>query len=242
MRVWIDTDVGTNPDDALALLLAVAHPGVELVGVSTVSGDVAARESVARRVLGPDASGLPVVPGSEGLAAAITAVAPDAVCGIGPATNLSGLAVAAVLPDAVALMGGVLAPVEHRGALRRVDTNVGADPTAAATLLELRPDAVLVPLDVTVRTQVGAADRARLDAAVGTRVVPPLASFPHALCLHDPLTLLSLLEEPVETVEARRLRVRPDGSIRMGEGPSRPVVVDVDPRAAVERVVGSLGG
>ena len=29
MRLWIDTDVGTNVDDAVALLVAVAHPAVE---------------------------------------------------------------------------------------------------------------------------------------------------------------------------------------------------------------------
>lgn len=242
MRLWIDTDVGTNPDDALALLLALAHPGVDLVGVSTVSGDVAARARAARRVLGPTATGVAVVAGSEGLVAAFSATAPEAVCGIGPATNLSGLAAAGVLPASVTLMGGVLAPVEHRGALRRVDTNVGADPGAAARLLDLRPDAVLVPLDVTVRTCLHDDDRARVDAAVGTRVVPPLASFPHAVCLHDPLAVLALLGEPVVTVEARRVRIRPDGSVRVGEGPVRPVVVDVDPRAAVERVVDSLGG
>jgi len=39
MRLWIDTDIGTNVDDAVALLAAVAHPVLELVGVSTVGAD-----------------------------------------------------------------------------------------------------------------------------------------------------------------------------------------------------------
>ena len=39
MRLWIDTDVGTNPDDAVALLCAAGHRDVDLVGVSTVDGD-----------------------------------------------------------------------------------------------------------------------------------------------------------------------------------------------------------
>ena len=42
MRLWIDTDVGTNPDDAVALLCALAHPEVDLVGVSTVGADATA--------------------------------------------------------------------------------------------------------------------------------------------------------------------------------------------------------
>ena len=38
VRLWIDTDIGDNPDDAVALLCAAAHPDVELVGVSTTGG------------------------------------------------------------------------------------------------------------------------------------------------------------------------------------------------------------
>jgi len=40
-----------------------------------------------------------------------------------------------MLPRRVVLMGGALAPVEHRGELRRIEHNVGADPEAAARLI-----------------------------------------------------------------------------------------------------------
>jgi len=43
IRVWIDTDLGTDVDDALALAFALRHPGLELAGVSTVFGDVELR-------------------------------------------------------------------------------------------------------------------------------------------------------------------------------------------------------
>src|SRR4051812_1406194 len=59
-RLWIDTDInppptrgsvgtffGANVDDAVALLAAVAHPAVELVGVSTVGSDPERRAAVA---------------------------------------------------------------------------------------------------------------------------------------------------------------------------------------------------
>ena len=36
MKIWLDTDIGGDIDDALALLLSVAEKDVELVGVSTV--------------------------------------------------------------------------------------------------------------------------------------------------------------------------------------------------------------
>ena len=40
MRIWIDTDLGTDVDDALTLAYVLRHPGFELVGVSTVFGEV----------------------------------------------------------------------------------------------------------------------------------------------------------------------------------------------------------
>ena len=36
MRIWIDTDIGSDVDDALALAYALRHPAFELAGVSTV--------------------------------------------------------------------------------------------------------------------------------------------------------------------------------------------------------------
>jgi purine nucleosidase len=38
--VVIDTDIGADPDDALALILALASPEVDVRGLTIVSGDV----------------------------------------------------------------------------------------------------------------------------------------------------------------------------------------------------------
>ena len=38
MKIWIDTDTGI--DDALALVLAVLSPKLEIIGISTVHGNV----------------------------------------------------------------------------------------------------------------------------------------------------------------------------------------------------------
>lgn len=51
MRLWIDTDIGSDVDDALALAYALRHPAIELVGVSTVFGDVELRREIAERLL-----------------------------------------------------------------------------------------------------------------------------------------------------------------------------------------------
>jgi purine nucleosidase len=50
-RIWIDTDLGSDVDDALALAFALRHPELELVGVSTVFGDVELRARMAEELL-----------------------------------------------------------------------------------------------------------------------------------------------------------------------------------------------
>jgi purine nucleosidase len=65
-RIIIDTDIGTNPDDAVALSLAVRSPELQVEGVTTTYGKVDVRARIARRIL--ELSGAPevrVYPGIE---------------------------------------------------------------------------------------------------------------------------------------------------------------------------------
>lgn len=48
----LDTDMGTDVDDALALTLALASPELDLLGVTVVDGDVELRARMAARLLG----------------------------------------------------------------------------------------------------------------------------------------------------------------------------------------------
>ncbi len=67
MRLFIDTDVGGDFDDAHAIALALASPEVELVGISTVGagGSALRRAQVASAIVG--AAGRPDVPVHAGL-------------------------------------------------------------------------------------------------------------------------------------------------------------------------------
>lgn len=51
-RVVLDTDIGTDVDDLMALAVLLGTPEVDLIGVTTVYGDTALRARIARRVLG----------------------------------------------------------------------------------------------------------------------------------------------------------------------------------------------
>ena len=50
-QVLLDTDIGTDVDDALALGLLIAEPDVDLVGVTTVHGHAPLRAAIARSLL-----------------------------------------------------------------------------------------------------------------------------------------------------------------------------------------------
>jgi purine nucleosidase len=68
-KVILDTDIGDDIDDAMALALILASPELELVGVTTVFGNVAARSRQARTLLkaaGERFTRIPVAAGCGG--------------------------------------------------------------------------------------------------------------------------------------------------------------------------------
>lgn len=259
-RLWIDTDINppsspvgtthgatsgaTNVDDAVALLAAVAHPEVELVGVSTVGSDPERRAAVAVGLLagaGVDLGAVPVVAGAPGPAAtpsepaspaaavveAVAASGAQALLAIGPLTNVAALTAAGVRPPDVTIMGGALRPVEHRGGLRTVEHNFASDPGAAAAVLAV-DGTVLVPLDATVATRLDDRLLAKLVAAapvLGPMVDAWVAEW-STVVLHDPAALLIAAGDGTEfgRFERRRLMVEPDGRlVDAGQAPSGTV-------------------
>ena len=60
MKVLFDTDIGSDIDDALALLLLLRIPEVELLGVTTVYGRVDTRAKIARKILDAAGRSIPV--------------------------------------------------------------------------------------------------------------------------------------------------------------------------------------
>ncbi len=64
--VLLDTDIGTDVDDCLALALILASPELRLVGVTTVYGDTGLRARMVRKLLAlRGAADLPVAAGAE---------------------------------------------------------------------------------------------------------------------------------------------------------------------------------
>jgi inosine-uridine nucleoside N-ribohydrolase len=64
MKILVDTDIGSDIDDALALLLLLHLPDVEIVGVTTVYGNVDIRAKVAKKILDARGVEVPVIAGA----------------------------------------------------------------------------------------------------------------------------------------------------------------------------------
>jgi len=249
VRLWIDTDVGDDPDDAITLLCAAASPTVEFVGVSTVDGDHDRRAATARSLV--DA---PVVRGDDpALGRAVADAAPEAFLAIGPLTNVAALVANGTELPPLTLMGGVLGTVRHWGHDLDVEHNFGRDPAAASVTLRRCSSPLIVPLNVTLATRLapdqleqllrGApALRAHVETFLdlqGTFGVPPSE---RAVFLHDPLALLALLDRNVLEVEERLLAVQAQGQlVEATDGAAARVAVGVDEQRVVELVLALLG-
>jgi inosine-uridine nucleoside N-ribohydrolase len=64
-KILLDTDIGTDVDDAVALAYLLSHPDCELLGITTVSGEAEKRASLASVLCLAAGKDVPIYPGSE---------------------------------------------------------------------------------------------------------------------------------------------------------------------------------
>jgi inosine-uridine nucleoside N-ribohydrolase len=65
MKVIVDTDIGSDIDDALALSYLLAKPGCELLGITTVTGETEKRAMIADALCHYAGRDIPVYPGAS---------------------------------------------------------------------------------------------------------------------------------------------------------------------------------
>lgn len=93
-KIVLDTDMGTDVDDAMCLALALASPEIELVAVTTVSGDTKHRAQISKRLLGlAGRDDVPVFAGrgepvTQDGSFALTGKEGDGILGDGPAPEI----------------------------------------------------------------------------------------------------------------------------------------------------------
>jgi len=239
-QVALDTDIGTDVDDLLALLTVLGSPELELVAVTTVYGDTVHRARIAAKALRlAGASHVPVVPGigspasgravwwaghEGGLfgdltgeavdrdagAADVLAAAP-VVIGIGPLTN-----VAAALhrppsgPRELVLMGGDFGS----GA---AEHNLRSDAVSAHDVFATGIRAQVVGLEQTQRVEVRPefVDRLARGGGLGALVAAEVAQYQdfsgRPSVPHDVVAVLLCAAPQLFTLVRGRIAVVPAG-------------------------------
>jgi purine nucleosidase len=284
-RVILDTDIGTDVDDCLAIALILGSPELQLEGVTCVYGDVDLRARMVLKLLRlRDRTDVPVFlgvrqpllgrrpvywAGHEGvglldLGDDLTPNQEHAVdylirtvlanpgqihlLAIGPLTNIAlAFLREPSLPAKLAhltIMGGAC-----RGPgmldLPIAEHNIKCDPEAAHVVLSAGAPTTLVPLDVTTKVQIRAADAARIrsrgtpfHAAVATQVesYPPFAErgWTH---LHDPLAAATLLRPDLVGFEPVRVDVEIGGDYAAAATLMRTPTADLPANARVALTV-----
>src|SRR5215210_2426180 len=65
IKVLLDTDIGTDVDDAVCLAYLLSHPECELLGITTVTGEAVKRASLASLLCKAANTDIPIYPGAE---------------------------------------------------------------------------------------------------------------------------------------------------------------------------------
>jgi len=251
MKILIDTDIGGDVDDALAVALALNAPGVQIAGITLVYMDNIWRQGVLEALLNVyGRRDIPVVRGAEkpligqwtlnshtwqppnpadNTAAEFIIRQCDAdpdliLVPIGPLTNIAAAMAAApriAHNRKIVLMGG--APGQPRA-----EWNILCDPEAAAMVLTSGADIKLVGLNVTEQCQftpeeVAAFARGGETARYLHQLMEKFVQDYHYLpILHDPLAMASLIDPTVLTFEPQQLLVELTGTHTRGQLISAP--------------------
>lgn len=64
-KILLDTDIGTDVDDAVALAYLLSHPDCDLLGITTVTGEVEKRASLASVLCKAAGKDIPIFPGAD---------------------------------------------------------------------------------------------------------------------------------------------------------------------------------
>src|SRR5215208_1623174 len=64
-KVLLDTDIGTDVDDAVCLAYLLSHPDCELLGITTVTGEAEKRASLASVLCQAADKNIPIYPGAD---------------------------------------------------------------------------------------------------------------------------------------------------------------------------------
>lgn len=231
MDVVVDTDPGlgtpgADPEDALAIALALASPELRVRAITCVAGNVPLPDAFANATRWLERLGRQDVPVAADDAAPTIVEHARALVAIGPLTNVAAaLRTDPSLPDRlerVVIMGGAFAVPGNVGPT--AEFNFAEDPEAAQAVLDagLRP--TLVGLDVCHETHLPQVrPRTPLGAYFEQVAGPWLAS--DGPYLYDSLAVAAAIRPELLTVAPAHVTIAPDGtSVADHDAPANALV------------------
>lgn len=266
----LDTDIGTDVDDLLALAMVLGSPEVDLEAVTTVYGDTALRARMAHRAYA--LAGRPAPPVAAGVretrsgrpvfwAGHEGALMPDldrepfdgsldaiallrasrVVAAVGPLTNLAGALDGPHRIERLVIMGGDFGSTDP-------EHNISSDVTAAQAVFDAGLPTLVTGIDQTRRVVVGADHIEAIAASgpLGAQLAAEIHQFRHWLgkpnSPHDPVAILAELRPELFVTQAGTVRVHDDGNttLRRHDGGPHHVVTDLDTEAVVGELVSRI--
>ncbi len=270
MRVILDTDIGSDVDDLLALAMLLGSPEPDLAAVCTVYGDTVLRARMvrrayrlARRPAPPIAagaretrSGRPVwwaghegilLPGltdepvDETLDATALLRTGTTVAAIGPLTNVAEAVSEPHRIEQLVIMGGNFASAEP-------EHNIRSDVAAAQAVFDSAVPALVTGIDQTRRAVLDDDSLAavRSSGELGRLLAAEIDQFRSRLgrpgSPHDPIAVLAAIRPDLFSFVRGRIRVDPAGVTTLDRRDDGPhrVVADLDVPAVLQEIVGRV--
>lgn len=256
--ITLDTDIGSDVDDLLALAMILGSPELNLRAVTTVYGDTLLRARMVRRAYAlagrpppPIAAGalepwsgrpvwwaghegklmpdLEYEPVDESLDATALLRASEAVAAVGPLTNVASALDGAHRIERLVIMGGDFSSSEP-------EHNITCDVTAAQAVFATGVPALVTGIDQTERIVLSDADLAAIEAAgaLGQLLASEIRQFRTWLgrpdSPHDPIAVLPAIRPDLFTFARGTVRVHDDGTTTLDRHDDGPhrVVVDLE--------------
>ncbi|WP_433364850.1 nucleoside hydrolase [Actinoplanes sp. CA-142083] len=267
MKIVLDTDIGSDVDDLLALAMLLGSPECDLTAVSTVYGDTMLRARMvrrayrlARRPAPPVAAGarqarsgrpvwwaghegalmpdLAAEPVDEALDAAALLRTGPTIAAIGPLTNVADALVQPHGIERLVIMGGDFASDEP-------EHNIKCDVAAAQATFHAGVPVLATGIDQTKRVVLDDDSIAaiRSSGVLGELLAAEIHQFRAWLgrpdSPHDPIAALAPIRPDLFTVARGRIQVDSDGVTTLQRQDDGPhqVVVDLDPPAVLREIV-----
>jgi inosine-uridine nucleoside N-ribohydrolase len=270
VEITLDTDIGTDVDDLLALAMILGSPELSLRAVTTVYGDTLLRARMVRRAYAvagrpapPIAAGaretrsgrpawwaghegallpdLAAEPVDERLDAAAVLRESRLIAAIGPLTNVANALDGAHHIEQLVIMGGDITS-------GRPEHNIACDVAAAQAVFTAGVPAVVTGIDQTERVVLGAEVVTAIEAsgALGTLLSAEIRQFWGWLgrpsSPHDPIAVLAGVLPELFTFVRGWIRVDPDGLTRLEPEDDGPhrMAVDFDTAAVTHELVSRI--